>query len=271
MDRFGTAFVLELGDEQLMIDCGPATVYKMVRHGLWPTRVDHLFLTHLHFDHLLGYPSFLLIRFEQSIGDENPLKVWGPEPTQRITDLLIGPGGVFEGDINARTNIPASLAVYQMRGGVLPRLRPRVSATDVTAGPVVATGGWKATATDSDHHQPWLKSLAYRIDHDGGSIAFTGDTIVCESVAELIEGVDVLVANVWGHQEVMDQQVENYTILGTITAAEMAQEARVKRLIVAHTTARLDAPGSREKAVADMARIFGGEIVFSEEYMSVPL
>ena len=43
-ERFGTSFVLEYKDEYLLFDCGPATTYKLVKAGLWPTQVSHLFL-----------------------------------------------------------------------------------------------------------------------------------------------------------------------------------------------------------------------------------
>jgi ribonuclease BN (tRNA processing enzyme) len=59
--------VVELGDEQLMFDCGPAATHKLVKAGLFPTPVDHLFFTHHHFDHDVDYPAFLLARGDQSI------------------------------------------------------------------------------------------------------------------------------------------------------------------------------------------------------------
>ena len=58
--RFGSSFVAEFGDYQVMIDCGPAATHKLVKAGLWPTNIDHLFFTHHHFDHDIDYPCFLL-------------------------------------------------------------------------------------------------------------------------------------------------------------------------------------------------------------------
>jgi len=43
---------------------------KLVKAGLWPTRIDHPFFTHHHFDHDADYPCFLLCRWDQSIGRE---------------------------------------------------------------------------------------------------------------------------------------------------------------------------------------------------------
>ena len=50
-ERYGNSVVLQIGDEYLMLDCGPATTHKTVKVGLFPTQIDHLFLTHHHYDH----------------------------------------------------------------------------------------------------------------------------------------------------------------------------------------------------------------------------
>lgn len=42
--RFGTCYVLQLGDEFLMFDCGPAATHKLVKIGLFPTQIGYLFL-----------------------------------------------------------------------------------------------------------------------------------------------------------------------------------------------------------------------------------
>ena len=84
--RFGSSYVVEVGDDQIMVDCGPAATYKLVQAGLWPTNIDYLFFTHHHFDHDVDYPCFLLCRWDQSIGQEGQLQVFGPTPTEKITE-----------------------------------------------------------------------------------------------------------------------------------------------------------------------------------------
>ena len=92
LTRWGTAFLLGVGDDWLLFDCGPATTYKMFRAGVRVTEVDHVFFTHHHSDHDSDYPCFLLTRFDLHTGKENPLNVYGPPPTERLTDQLMGEG-----------------------------------------------------------------------------------------------------------------------------------------------------------------------------------
>ena len=88
-DRFGSSYVLHLGDERIMVDCGPATTHKLVKAGLWHTDIDYLFFTHHHFDHDVDYPCFLLTCWDQDIGQANRLQVFGPSPTEKLTKDLI--------------------------------------------------------------------------------------------------------------------------------------------------------------------------------------
>ena len=121
--RFGSSYVIEVAEEQLMVDCGPATTHKLVKAGLWPTNIDYLFFTHHHFDHDVDYPCFLLCRWDQSIGKENRLQVYGPNLTEKITQGILGEEGVFTHDWKARVGHPVSQQVYVNRGACYPEGR----------------------------------------------------------------------------------------------------------------------------------------------------
>lgn len=268
--RFGTCYVFHIGHEFLMFDCGPAATHKMVKMGLFPTQIDYLFFSHHHFDHNADYPCFLLCRWDQGAGREKPLQVWGPPPTAWITDHLIGPTGAFHHDWRARVGHRGSQEIFVKRGGTLPRPEPHAMVKDIDSGQVIKQDLWRVTTTRTQHIEPWMPTLAYRVDYDGGSIVFTGDTGTCSSVIELAKGADTLLIHCWDHQETMREN-EASMITGTIEAAEFAREAGVKRMIIAHQGPNLDRPGSKEKAIADMVSIFDGQIIFSEEGFIIDL
>ena len=269
--RFGTSYVLQVGQDYLMVDCGPATTYKLVRAGLFPTQIDYLFFTHHHFDHNADYACFLLCRWDQSTGRENRLHVWGPEPTEWITERLVGPDGAFSHDWKARVGAPVSQSVHANRGGSLPRPEPSFEVDDVEPGDTIEHNRWTIKVEAAHHVEPWLKSLAYRVDSDEGSVVFAGDTGPCQSIAALARDADVLVVNCWDHQEGMEKNGEAPGQTGTLDAARMAMSAGVGKLILTHTGPHLCAPGSKEKGIADIARIYPGEIVFGDELMRIPL
>jgi ribonuclease Z len=115
--------------------------------------------------------------------------------------------------------------------------------------------------------QPYLDSLAYRIDSEEGSIVVTGDTRPCQSVTDLAADADVLVCLCVYVQEEIEGTPEAEYMCGSVTAAEMARNAGAKSLVLVHQAFSLDAPGQTERALADLTRIYDGRVVWSEELM----
>lgn len=264
-ERFGSAYVVDTGSDHVMFDCGPAATHKLVKAGLFPTQIDNLFFTHHHFDHDADYPCFLLCRWDQSIGEEGLLKVRGPNLTAKITEGIIGEDGVFAHDWKARVGWEISQQVFVNRGGTLPRPPPVVDAADIDSGTVIEGPDWTVRSADAIHVQPFLDSLAYRIDTESGSIVITGDTQPCESVIDLARGATTLVSMCWDHQDAMDDCGEAPGQTGTRGAAEMAREAGVEKLVLVHRGPGLEGSESEARAVADVAAIFDGEVILADE------
>ncbi len=271
--RFGSSFVLRTGNDRIMVDCGPAATHKLVKAGLWPTEIDYLFFTHHHFDHDIDYPCFLLCRWDQSIGKENRLRVYGPTLTEKITEGILGEDGVFAHDWKARVNHPLSQQIFVNRGGTLPRPAPDVLATDIGPGRVNVTSytgaDWQVTAAPAEHVQPYLDSLAYRFDTPDGSVVFTGDTQPCATVRDLARNADVMLCMCWDDQDVMDETGEAGGQCGTRGAAQMAQDAGVKKLALVHIGPHLSAHGPMEKGIGDVREIYDGQVLFTDELMSM--
>jgi ribonuclease BN (tRNA processing enzyme) len=249
-----------------MFDCGPASTYKMAQIGLHPLDIDYLFFTHHHFDHDVDFPCFMLTRWDESIGKENQLNVFGPNYTESITERLVGEEGAFAYDLNARRNHPLSQSLYEKRGGTLPRPRINVKARDVGPGTVFTGNDFEITAAPAEHVQPYLDSLAYRLDTSEGSIVFTGDTEPCERVVELARGADALVSMCGNFESVYDERrPADVGQTGTLGAAEMAAEAGVKQLFLVHVGPDLSAPENRERGIAEVKTVFDGEVTLTDE------
>ncbi len=270
-ERYGSSYVLKVGDEYLMFDCGPATTYKLVRMGMTPMQIDHLFFTHHHFDHDVDYPCFLLTRWDSGAGQENKLSVYGPKLTEQLTERILDEEvGAFAHDWLARINHPLSLTAYTDRGGVLPRKPPSLDAKDIGPGKVTQGKDWEVVSAPAEHVQPWLDSLAYRVNTSEGSFVFTGDTTPCETVAELAKGADVIVFVCVGIEAELSDRPEKKYMAGTVGVGSLAQKAGAGKLVLVHNRG-IAGHGRMERAVADVASVYEGEIIFGEELMEVPL
>ena len=270
-ERFGSAFVLQTGGECILIDCGPATTYKMARMGLHPLRVGHVFLTHHHSDHNADMPCFLLAQWDQSTGKEPPLHVYGPPPTEDFIDKLVGENGAFRADIEARLRHPASHACHQMRGGVMPRPAPRFNARNLRDGDVVETEGWTARAAAVKHVEPTLESLAYRFDTAEGSVVFAGDCADCEALRNLAAGADTLVASGTHFGEPAINKAIADCITGVHEVAAIANMAGIKRAILTHMSPNFENPKAKARAVAEVRKTYPGEVLLPDELRTLEL
>lgn len=269
-ERFGTSQVLRIGDECLLFDCGPATTYKMVKAGISPTAIHHLFFTHHHFDHSADFPCFLLTRWDQGADRIPDLKVVGPAPTVEFTRRVLDADcGAFAFDWKARVGAPQSQRVFVNRGGELPRRPPSVDVSDIRPGFVLEQPHWRLTAAHASHVQPYLESLAYRVDTDEGSVVFTGDTEPCSEVIDLARGADIIVAMCWDVQARMANLQEDSGQAGPRTAGLMASEAQVGRLVLTHMGPYISSASGLDEGLAEAAETFDGEVIVARELHTV--
>jgi len=66
----------EHGNSFWLFDCGEATQHQIMGTSLKLSKLDKVFITHLHGDHLFGLPGLLTSRAHQ--GANTPLQVFGP-------------------------------------------------------------------------------------------------------------------------------------------------------------------------------------------------
>lgn len=273
VDRFGSAYVASVGEESILIDCGPATTWKLVKAGLSPADIDTVFFTHHHYDHDVDYPCFVLNRWgHHDWGDLNPLHVYGPTHTEALTDKILNPEhGAWAPDWTSRTQHPASLALYENNGGTLPRRGPDVRPTDIEAGTTIEGPGWEIRTSVAEHFQPYLDSLAYRLDTDDGSVVFTGDTQPCDPVEQLAQDADVMICMCWDLQDELDKTNLKTGQSGTRDAGTMAQRAGVKQLVLSHVEPQIATGEGRAAAVEDAQSVFDGEVIFADELSTLTL
>lgn len=113
--RHGPSAAVIVNDKTYIIDAGEGIwrglAWAAVSHQdiiaehLAPKRISKLFLTHLHSDHTVGLPAVWLMPW--AYGREDPLTVYGPIGTQKLTDHLLE---AYHGDLTERRHGPEAKA-----------------------------------------------------------------------------------------------------------------------------------------------------------------
>lgn len=267
--RRGTAHVVLFDDDGLMIDCGPGTTYRLHEAGIAAERIRYLFLTHHHYDHIADYGHFALTRWDHT-PQPSPLDVFGPPNTARITDLLFGTDGVYDGDILARTEHPMSQGIFAIRGGKLPRPGPEVRAHDVGQGLVFETARWRMLAGPARHAEPFLVCYSYRLETPERTVVFSGDCGDYPPLAEFARGADTLIHMCTWPDDVLERYGMRDYAGGPGAAGRAAATAGVRKLVLTHAHAPAwDTPEGMAEAVGQAARHFGGEIVFAQDLAEI--
>lgn len=84
--RRPTAQVVSYHDRHYLVDCGEGTQMQLSRYRVRLSRLDAIFISHLHGDHVLGLPG--LLNTMSLLGRNFPLKIYGPAALKPMLDQV---------------------------------------------------------------------------------------------------------------------------------------------------------------------------------------
>jgi ribonuclease BN (tRNA processing enzyme) len=272
LERQSSGYLIEVGGDLIVMDHGPGAHHRLLESGHRAVDVSHALISHLHYDHCMDYARLVLQRWDMGADRIPDLKIYGPAPIARMTELLFGEEGVYGPDIRARVEHESSVFVFQERGGKPPRKRPAPQVREVRAGDVIESPSWKVTVGKASHVQPLLDCLAFRLDSDEGSMCYSGDSGgVCEEVIELARGCDVAI--LMNHYLSGTEPTASYRAAcgNHQDNAVIARRAGVKTLVLTHVLAQIDRPAIREQIIREVKREFAGQVIWGEDLMRLTL
>jgi ribonuclease BN (tRNA processing enzyme) len=267
--RMSSGYLVETGSRKILFDFGPGAYHRLLEAGVKPVEITDVFFTHLHYDHCLDYVRLVMTRWDQGAGRIPELNVYGPAHTAKMTDLIVN--GVFAPDLEARTELPMSQAVYVARGGTLPRAKPHPVVRELKSGDVVWTDHFVVKVHSVIHAQPILECFGYRLEAEGKSFAYSGDAGPCKAMEDLARDADVMVHMChFISGTALNAEFEKRNG-GHLEVARLAQAAGVRNLVASHITEQMDVPGVRERLIREMSEIFKGNLFFGEDLMEIPV
>jgi len=263
MKRFGPGVLVQAGGKNLLIDSGRGVTQRLLQSGVPLGKVDALFITHLHSDHVVGLPDLWLTGWLQASYAQRagPFVVYGPRGTQGLMDGL---AQAYDWDIKAR------IADQALKPEVI-----QAKVTEIKPGVIYEQDGIKVTAIEVDHGEKLQPAFGFRIDHGGRSVTISGDTRFSENLIDKAAGTDLLIHQVAAASDALLKNPVFKVILAHHTQPDEAGTvfSRVKpKLAVYYHFVLLGAPGIAavtEKEVFEMTRkTYAGPLLIGEDLMA---
>ena len=265
-DRSLPCIAVRQGRSISLFDCGEGSQRQLMISPFSFMKVDRIFITHLHGDHILGLPG--LLQTMGMSGRKNPVSVYGPKGLEKaLTGMLEACEGELEYD----------LEINELEGG---------ESFDFSA--------FSVTVFRTEHNTPSVGFL-YR-EHDrpgtfnkdkaeklglipgedfsrlqagetvkgvrpeqvigpvrgGCSMVYTGDTVPCEEVVTASKDVDVLIHEATYIEEDAGLAKEHSHSTAK-NAADIAARCNVRTLALIHISNRY---GDTESSLAEAKTVF---------------
>jgi len=218
-DTGNTICILLKGKEaNIILDAGNG-FYKVDRHIPADYRKPvYLFLSHFHFDHIVGLHTLNMFDFRGG------LVICGPTGSREILNRIV----------NRPFTAPFADLSYKTTIHELPEEKDKLQ-IEVDAKPLI---------------HPDL-TIGYRMEIDGKVVSYCPDTGYCKNAVILSRGADLLIAECAYRS---GQGSEEWPHLNPETAARIASEAKVKRLALVHFDAKIYPKLENRKESESVAR-----------------
>lgn len=223
-------------EETMLVDTSSGTVVlrQLASAGIALQSIRHLFITHLHFDHVGGLAPLLVAL--TTVPDASLTVHATPATLVSLRELL-------------------ALTIPGVEGWIGGGLRWR----ELFPGQPVGAGDAEVTPFEVDHG---IECVGFRVDRNGSAMTFAADTRPSENVVRYAKGADLLVHEAYG----LESRAEQAHTFGHSTAAQagrVALEAGVGRLVLTHLRASRHV--SPEELAVEAEDALGGPVTVARD------
>ncbi len=253
-----TSQVLEIKNHMFLIDCGEGTQVQLRKAKIKFSRINHVFISHLHGDHFFGLPG--LVSTFRLLGREKELHIYGPKGIKEAITLLLKLGDswtnyplifheltskesqlIYEDDKVSVSTIPLMHRVYTNGFLFQEKTNPRTLDVEAVEKHKIDKSQFNNIKNGKDvrlDDNTLIENSKLTFDPlPPKSYAFCSDTKYSETLIPIIENSDVLYheSTFLESEEHLCEKTKHATAK---QAATIAKKAKVKTLILGHYSTR---------------------------------
>ena len=206
-DRAQACIAVVTAEHFFLFDVGARSPQRMAQARLPMARINGVFLTHFHSDHIAALPDVNLASWVR--GRPERLDVYGPSGVESVVD---GFNAAYALDRGYRTG-------HHGAARLPPEIGP-MRAHGFNPGEVVWQDDLLTVTSFAVEHPPIEPAAGYRVDYRGRSVVISGDTNVADALFAAAEGADILFHDALS-RTVLDPMIEAATDLGLPSAQIM--------------------------------------------------
>jgi ribonuclease Z len=254
IDRFGPSILVQAGREILLFDAGRGCLQRLKQMNISYDKLDALFITHLHSDHIVGLPDLWLTGWLLS-NRGIPLDIYGPTGTDNMIKYL---QLAYAYDLKIRVEDDKSIPEGS-----------KFRVKEIQQGTIFDKNGVKVIAFDVDHF-PIVPAFGFRIEYKGHAVVLSGDTRYSENLISFAKGTDLLVHEVIIAPDTLSKKDPKYPILAHHTTAMQAgrvfNAVKPKLAAFSHISKLY---GLNENDIMKSAKsVYSGPLIMGEDLMS---
>ena len=257
-NRNPTAQLLNCNEKFYLIDCGEGTQQQLIRYGIKASKIDYIFISHLHGDHYFGLIGLLSTMHLN--GRIKPIHIFAPAPLMEILELqfrhsetvirydiefvpLVADVSrtIFENhDVSVETivlnhRIPCTGFKFTEKKRLRRLMIEKLEAENV---PINYYSLLKRGADLNFPDGRLLKNEEYTIDSDQPrSYCYCSDTLFNDSYLPVIANCDLLYHEATFLHEMLDRANQTHHTTA-LQAAEAARIVGAKKLLIGHFSSR---------------------------------
>ena len=257
--RAGPGIAIVHNDIAYVFDTGAGVVRNAIKayqqmgiKALNPTKIEHIFYTHMHSDHVIDFAEIV-----QTIWWRKEIKtqIYGPK---EIVEMTKGMYGMMARDIRFRLK------------SIQPKKRDDAWQVDthvIEKGGVVYEGEGIVIEAFVVPHGEFKPAFGYKIVTDDKTIVISGDTAFSETLIEKAKGADVLLHEVISREGLnsLSKSWQKYHMAYHTTTdkvAEVANRTKPKLLVLYHA---LFYGASEESVMAEVKKDYDGKVILAND------